>query len=329
MEGKKIGITGGSGFIGSHLVDALVRLGANVYVVDNLSRGRHLNEAAAIWVVDLEEKCPLFTDFDIVFHLAAKVTGIEYNRHHHYEMYMKNQVINMNVVDAVRQSRPGLFVNVSTACVYPHDAPVPTPESAGLVGNPEPTNWGYGLAKWNGEQMTRMMHKEFGTPSMNVRFFNALGPRDYYDESSSHVAPALIRRVLEGDNPVVVWGSGEQTRALVDARDIVKALIKLAEWATEEGRDYEKYKTPLTVNIGHHREVSIKELVHTIVEVAGKEVGTGEGQVKLMFDRRKPDGYARRAADTTKLWELIGWVPDTPLKTTLTDMVADYRERYL
>jgi nucleoside-diphosphate-sugar epimerase len=327
MEGKKIAVTGGAGMIGSHLVELLVRQGNFVYIVDNLARGRTLNELARIWVSDLTKGSPLFEDFDIVYHLAAKVTGIEYNRHNHMDMYMQNQVINMNVADAVVQSKPKLFVNVSTACVYPHDAPVPTPEKYGEVCNPEPTNWGYGVAKWNGEQMARMAHKEAGVPSMNVRFFNALGPRDYYDEETSHVAPALIRRVLEGDNPVVVWGSGKQTRALVDCRDIALALFRLGDWGTRSNV-LANYKTAPAINIGHHHEVSIHDLAFKIIELAGKEVGKEEGQVRLVFDRKKPDGYARRAADTTKLWKLLEWIPDTPLETTLADMIADYRERF-
>lgn len=332
MEGKKIAVTGSAGMIGSHLVEELVLKGAVVFQVDNFTRGKRIHEAAGLWITNLEEKCPLFTDadekpFDIVYHLAAKVTGIEFNRKNHLEMYMRNTVINMNVLNAVMESKPGLFVNVSTACIYPHDAPVPTPESAGLVGNPEPTNWGYGLAKWNAEQATRMVHKEMGIPSMNVRFFNALGPRDYYDEATSHVAPALIRRVLEGDNPVRVWGSGEQTRSLIDCRDISKALVKLGEW-TGGNKAWDNYKTAPAINIGHHNEVSIKDLVFKIIEMNGGEVGAKEGQTQVLFDTKKPDGYARRAADTTKLWKMLEWIPDTPLETTLADMIADFKERY-
>lgn len=315
-------VLGGGGFIGSHLVDHLASLGRQVVVVDDFSRGHRSNlmDALATGLVsvhrhDLREGGILHSDGvlrpgrDVIWHLAAKVTGIEYNRHHHYDMAATNLALNLAVMEAVRQARPKLYVYVSTACVYPHDAPVPTPETAGKIGNPEPTNWGYGVAKWVGEQLATALYQEHRIPTLIVRFFNALGPRDYYDEATSHVAPALIRRVLEGENPVTVWGSGKQTRALVDARDIAKALVMLADCpGAHDARP---------VNIGHEREVSIGELAQTIIDLCDTDA-------TLEFDRSKPDGYPRRAADTTRLRKLIGWVPDTPLDDTLCDMVQEF-----
>lgn len=312
-------VTGGAGFIGSHLVDRLCDAGDTVRVIDNFERGSLFNLQNAIRTgkmhfhnVDLsKERIPL-SRLDVVWHLAAKVTGIEYNRFNQYDMLATNLAINYNVIESVRRQQPRLFVYVSTACVYPHDAPVPTPESAGDIGNPEPTNHGYGVAKWVGEQMVKHLTREHNVPCVIVRFFNAFGGRDHYDEGSSHVAPALIRRVMDGENPVVVWGTGNQTRALVDAEDIAKALVLLS--ATEQAHGQ-------IVNIGHEREVSIRELAETIVRLSGRDV-------RLEFDRTRPDGYPRRAADTTLLRELVGWVPDTPLEVTLEKMLADYQERF-
>ncbi len=319
---KRIVVLGGAGFIGSHLVDALVWRNHSVTVVDNFSRGCHENIEAAVATtlvtvrqVNLESQRPTIPPgTDVVFHLAAKVTGIEYNQSHHYDMLMTNLAINMNVIEAVKAARPELFVYVSTACVYPHDAPVPTPEEAGEVGNPEPTNHGYGVAKWVGEQMVRHLAREHGIPCIIVRFFNAIGPRDYYDEESSHVTPALIKRVIDGENPVTVWGTGNQTRAFVDARDIAKALGLLMDMA--RGRDT---YGPWIVNIGHEREVSIRRLVHEIIAQSARE------NVTVEYDLFRPEGYLRRAADTRRLQSLIGWVPDTPLEETLAVMIEEYR----
>lgn len=313
-----VSVTGGAGFIGSHLVERLVQGGArNIEVFDNLSRGKTNNLSRVTGRVrlltqDLKKSVPLFEPGSIVFHLASKVTGIQYNVVHNWDMFRANERIYLNVCEAVARARPRLFVFVSTACVYPHNAPVPTPESWGDVGDPEPTNHGYGVAKWTGEQMAKYVSREFSVPTLIVRFFNAFGPRDYYDPETSHVAPSLIHRVLSGDNPVVVWGTGKQTRALVDARDIARALVLLAENAGS-GCDI--------VNIGHERECSIEDLASTIIRLSGK-------QARLEFDTSKPNGYERRAADTTRLRELIGWVPDTPLEVTLQDMITDYQERY-
>ena len=321
-------VLGGAGMIGSHLVDALVADEAQVRVIDNFTRGsmENLREAMKTGLVTVKthnlenNKVPIGPD-DVVWHLAAKVTGIEYNRHNQYEMLRSNLAINYNAIESVRRQKPRLFVYVSTACVYPHDAPVPTPESAGNIGNPEPTNHGYGVAKWLGEQMVKHLHREYRVPCLTVRFFNAIGPRDYYDYETSHVVPALIRRVMEGENPLTVWGSGKQRRVFVDSRDIVRALLKLHDFMLTPQTMWEgKYESPIVVNIGHEREISIAALADMIIRACGKE------DVGFVFDTSKPDGYPRRAADTTLLRRFIGWVPDTPLEDTIAEMVQEFKE---
>lgn len=316
-QDKKVIVTGGAGFIGSHLVERLLDAGANISVIDDFSRGHNIieNENVKYYGRDLTIQYRIndFRNVDIMFHLAAKVTSIEYNRHNHYDMLMTNLTINSNVTELARRIEPKLYCFTSTACVYPHDAPVPTPETAAQVCDPEPTNFGYGAAKWMGEQMAQFLHKEHGINSLIFRFFNAFGLRDYYDEATSHVAPALIKRIVDGENPVVVWGTGKQTRVLVDADDLAKGMMLLAEVAYSRQDD-----EPLTVNIGHEREVSIKELAETIIKLTGSDA-------TLEFDTSKPDGYARRAADTLLMRSLVGWVPDTPLEVTLKKMIEEYK----
>lgn len=307
--------------IGSQLCKRLVVAGANVTGLDNNERGRNLTPGVHHYNFDLVEDTIegsgswAFEDAEVVFHLAAKVTGIEYNRFHHLDMMQRNLAINWAVTEKVRDYNPHLYVFVSTACVYPHDAPVPTPESCAEVCDCERSNHGYGIAKWVGEQQARYLALELGIPTLIVRFFNAFGPNDYYDEETSHVAPALIRRVLEGEDPLVVWGTGNQTRALVDCRDIAKALMLLGEKA-----EFTSDHPLLVANIGHKREVSIRELAETICRLAGKSP-------RIVFDDSRPDGYPRRAADTWLLENLLGWVPDTPLEVTLADMIAEYRAK--
>lgn len=312
-HGKEVFVTGGAGFIGSHLVEQLKDY-ANVLVLDDFSRGHTVFGGVDYWRNDLRDPpTSLPINIDVFFHLAAKVTSIEYNRHNHYDMLMTNLAINYNAVELAKHFKPKLFAFTSTACVYPHNAPVPTPESAASVCDPEPTNVGYGISKWVGEQMTQFLHQEHNINSLVFRFFNAFGERDYYDEATSHVAPALIKRVVDGENPIVVWGTGEQTRVLVDAADIAKSMIMLAEVAYDSPTE-----RPLTVNIGHSREVSIKDLAQAIANIAGSDAS-------LEFDTSKPDGYPRRSADTTLMKSLIGWEPDTPLETTLEKMIQEYR----
>ena len=317
---QEVVITGGAGFIGSQLMDYLIRErdARRITIIDNLSRGNLGNildgtvvGRAKLRQDNLEYTIPALPANAIVFHLAAKVTGIEYNRKHQWDMLQANARINLNVAEAVIRQKPKLFVLVSTACVYPHDAPVPTPECFGEICNPEPTNKGYGIAKWMGEQMARFIYQEEGIPTLVVRFFNAIGVRDYYDEETSHVTPAIIRRVMEGDDPVKVWGTGKQSRVFVDAADIAKALTLLAECPDAHNAE--------PVNIGHDREITIADLARKIIEYSGKTP-------ELAFDLSKPDGYPRRAASTHRLKALIGWVPDTWLDSTISEMMEEWCE---
>lgn len=315
-KGQRVIVTGGAGFIGSHLVDALLERGAEVVVIDDLSRGHIENlvgwhERLTLYRANLRTFSPPLKPSDVVFHLAARVTNIQANRHDHLGMLQDNVILNWQMAEAVRRAAPLLYVPVSTVCVYPHDAPVPTPESAGWPMAPEPTNEGYGLAKGIQEKQGAYLCQELGIPVLVPRFSNAIGERDYYDTASSHVVPALIRRVMEGESPLRVWGSGEQTRVFVDAADIAEALVRLAETpAAHDGQP---------VNIGHGREISIRRLVHEVLaacEVAGR---------KVEFDTSKPDGHKRRAVDTSRLRSLIDWEPPTLLEETLAKMVGEYR----
>jgi nucleoside-diphosphate-sugar epimerase len=321
MKGKVL-VTGGAGFIGSHLVNRLIDNDYHVTVVDDLSRGRFQNLGLSAPTKSRKNltfyQYPIETlnsllGCDIVFHLAAKISNIEYNRHHHLEMMQDNLRINNIMTDLVMRYQPVQYTFVSTACVYPHDARVPTPESDAHCCCPEPTNWGYGVAKWVGEQQARYIHLEMCIPTTVVRFFNAFGWNDYYDWESSHVAPALIRKAHERDE-IMVWGSGTQTRVLVDAADIARILIRLLEC-----EDYGAHNGQ-PINIGHRNEISMLELAMRIKSLMGK-------QVDIRTDPSKPDGYMRRAADPTRLEDLIGEVDWTPLNHTLRTMITDYRRQ--
>jgi len=281
-------VTGGAGFVGSHLVEILVRQGAIVRVVDNLERGRPENLHAVRDVIefqqrdlrDLYQAQEAVAGTDIVMNMAARVTGIQYNREHHGEMFTANTLIATNTLEAARQEGVGRYLCVSTACIYPHDAIVPTPESEGDRGSPEPTNEGYGWAKRMSEKQAQYYAHEYGMEIAIVRPFNAYGPRDYYDDKTSHVIPALVKKVLGGDNPVHVWGSGNQTRAFV-----------------------------------HDQETSIRELVEKICEMTGRSP-------EIHYDSSLPEGYPRRAADTTKLRAVTGgFVPKISLEEGLAQMI--------
>lgn len=312
---RRVVVTGGAGFIGSHLVELLVQDGAIVTVADLLQRGTrerlHAVEGeirlAQVDVGTLEGARVATRHQEIVLNLAAKVTGIEYNRCHNADMFTANMNIGSAMLEAAAENDVGRFLVVSTACIYPHDAVVPTPESEGSRGLPEPTNEGYGWAKRMTEQLGWYCARETGMEVAMCRPFNAYGPRDHWDERTSHVIPALIKRVMDGDQPLVVWGSGRQTRAFLHARDAALGMKLIAEHAT----------TPDPINIGHDHETSIGELVEHILAITGRDP-------EVVYDTSRPDGYARRAADTTRLRTVTGWSPGTPLDAGLLEMVEEY-----
>lgn len=318
---KKVLVAGGAGFIGSYLVELLVEDGAEVTVADNLERGKLENlskvmDGIRFEKVDLRNfaQCKkACKGQEVVMNLAAKVAGIEYNRIHQRDMFENNMLLQQLVIQAAHQQGVNRFLQVSTACVYPRDAIVPTPESEGFRGEPEPTNSGYGWAKRMGERLAEFYARQTDMEVCIARPFNAYGLRDYYDEKTSHVIPALIKKVLDGDDPVVVGGSGNQTRVFVHARDLARGLKLVTE----------KYAVGDPVNIGHDDEISIKELLQRILALAGKNPD-------VFYDTSMPEGYLRRAADTTKLKEVTGgFVPQISLDEGLKEMIQGYETRGL
>lgn len=311
-KSKKVLVTGGCGMVGSYVTELLVQAGAEVRVADNLFRGSKDFIASVLDsveflqrdLIDLDTCREVCQGQEVVMNLVAKVTGIEYNRTHQREMFETNLLLQRNVIHAAAEAGTKRFLQVSTACVYPHDAIVPTPESEGSRGTPEPTNEGYGWAKRMGERLAEYYTRETNMACVIVRPFNAYGPRDNFDEAESHVIPALIGRILRGDDPVEIWGSGNQKRVFVHARDIAKAMI-LAAWKAPAGE-------PL--NIGHDQMVSIRELFDTICRVVGRNP-------KTFYNATKPEGYPARAADTTQLRRITGFVPSTTLEEGIREML--------
>lgn len=314
-KNKKVLVTGGAGFIGSYLSELLVHAGAHVTIADSLSRGTQSRIEGISDQVRLErtdlfqyENClKVCGGQEIVLNLAAKVTGIEYNRFHMADMFEANMKLQMNVLHAAHEAGVRRFLQISTACIYPHDAKVPTPESEGDRGSPEPTNEGYGWAKRMGEKLAEYYSREKGIEVLIARPFNAYGPRDHFDAATSHVIPALMKRILDGEDPVLIWGSGNQSRVFIHAKDVARGMMLIAE----------KAPPALPINIGHDREVTIKELFRRICTVVGKSP-------KPKFDTTKPDGYPRRAADTTRLCEITGFVPSISLEEGLREMYEHF-----
>lgn len=313
---KKVLVTGGTGFIGSHVVEKLVEKGAYVTTLDRMRGGKirnigYLADKVNILsgdCADMDAARNACRRQDIVMNLAAKVGGIAYNRTHQATMLSDNLAIATTMMEAARREDVGRFLVVSSACIYPSDAVIPTPETEGFRGEPEPTNGGYGWAKRMAEKLGMYYQEQYGMKVGIVRPYNAYGPRDHFDPESSHVIAAIIKRVFDDENPLKVWGSGNQTRAFLYVEDFAHGLIEAIE----------KYPIADPVNIGTDEEVSIRELVEMIVKLSGKKT-------EITFDTSKPDGSPRRNSDNIKAKEHVGFVAHTSLAEGLKRTIEWYR----
>jgi GDP-L-fucose synthase len=314
---RKVLVTGGAGFIGSYLTELLLEEGAVVTVADNLSHGRLENLAGVRDKVRFIECDLRFLDVceriaagqDAVLNLAAPAFGVEYSMTHHGEMLTDTILIGFNMLEAARRAGVKRFLVVSSSCVYPDDAALPTPEDEGWRGTPETVNEGYGWGKRMVELQGQYYAREYGMEVAIARPFNAYGPREPIDKEKAHVMPALIQKILNEDDPVTVWGSGDQTRSFVHARDFALGLKLIAEC----------HAVADPVNVGHDRETTIRDLAERIVRLSGNDC-------RLYYDLTKPEGATRKSADVRKLRGVTSFTPQITLDEGLSEMISYFRE---
>ena len=316
-QNRQVVVPGGAGFIGSYLVEQLVAEGACVTVVDNLESGRlsNLGEVKNDItflqgdVTDIDFSREVFDGKDVVMNLAARAPGVGHSHTHHVELLGRNVQVGSAVLEAARQAGVARVLVVSSSCVYPDDAPVPTPELSVCTGEPERANSGYGWAKRALELLARNYAKNFGLQIAIARPFNAYGARDLASGETSHVIPALIRRLLSNAPQLVVWGSGRQTRSFVHARDVAAGLRLLTE----------HYAVCDAVNVGHDHEVAMCDLAEMLMLLSGITK-------TVVFDTSKPEGCLRKSADMTKFRQVTnGFEPQTDIKQGLVEMIEVHR----
>lgn len=297
-KNKRVFITGGHGFIGRVLVEMLKQAGAKV----TAPKHRELELKSARAVVRA------VSGHDLVFHLAAVVGGIHFNQIHPASLLRDNLLPTINVVEAARKAKVNRTLIVSSACVYPRFCTIPTPETDGFKAEPEPTNYGYGWSKRIAEILGKTYAQEYGMKIGLVRPYNAYGPGDNFDPARSHVIPALIKRVVDGENPLLVWGDGSASRSFIYVDDVVKGMMQALE----------KYPVPDPINLGTSEETKITDLVNLIVRLAGKKI-------KIQFDSGKPNGQPRRNCDVTKAKAILGFKAEIKLIQGLPEVIKYYR----
>jgi UDP-glucose 4-epimerase len=316
--GKRVLVTGGAGFVGSYLVEDLLQRGAQVRVVDDFSSGHRDNlesvrsecELIEGDLRDPEVAVSAASGMDVVMHLASRAYGMLLSGSLNDEMLRDNCLMTFHVLDACRTEEVERTLMVSSSCVYDDSSPVPTPELPVHVGRPESVNEGYGWAKRILEIQSRYVSERFGVPIAIVRPFNAYGGRYRWAGSASHVVPSLTKKVLDRDRPVVIWGSGEQVRDLLHAKDFALGF----RLAVEQSVDCEP------INLAGGITVRLTDLVKEIAQLAGIEV-------EIAFDPSKGEGRRRKEADLTRLrTKLPDFAPTVSLEDGLRDMI-DWYER--
>jgi GDP-L-fucose synthase len=243
-----------------------------------------------------------------VFHLAAKVAGVGYNSKHSGTILYENVSAGLNILEAAVSCGVERILLASSACVYSRDSAVPTPETEGFIGHPEPTNLGYGWAKRFLEVQALCYATQHPIKIALPRMYNAYGPRDDFSWETSHVIPALIRKVVEGDDPIKVWGDGSQTRSFLYVSDFLEGLMLTLE----------RHPECDPVNIGSEEEVTILDLVNLIIKIVGS-------QAHVEFEREKPRGQPRRVGDYSKAKELLGFKRRVGLAEGIGRTVSWYR----
>lgn len=287
LKDKKILITGGAGFFGSHVVDVLKKRGVPQ---SSLTIPRSKDFDLRMW--DVCKK--IVQRKDVVIHMAANVGGIGYNREHAGELFYDNAIMGIQMMEASRQAGVKKYVQIGTICAYPKFTPVPFKEDDLWNGYPEETNAPYGIAKKMFLVQAQAYRQQYGFNAIYLLPVNLYGPGDDFDPASSHVIPGLIKKVYDakqtGANFIEVWGSGTPSREFIYVEDAAEAVILATE----------KYDKPEPVNIGAGFEITIKELVELIYKLMNF---TGE----IRWDKTKPDGQPRRMLDTSRAKKEFGF----------------------
>jgi GDP-L-fucose synthase len=300
-------VTGGSGFLGRHLVRLLQDSGCSRLIAPRRAEANLLREAHI-------QRLLLTHRPDLVIHLAAVVGGIGANRANPGSFLYQNLMMGAQLIEACRALGVTKFVQVGTICCYPKFTPVPFQEENLWNGYPEETNAPYGLAKKLLMVQLQAYRAQYSFNGINVLLVNLYGPGDNCDPQTSHVIPALIRKCVaakeRGERYVTVWGTGNPTREFLYVEDAARGILLAAE----------HLETSEPVNIGSGQEISIHDLA---VLIAAKTGFTGA----IRFDASQPDGQPRRCLDISRARQWLGFEPRVPLSEGLDRTIAWYLQQ--
>ena len=299
-------VSGAAGFLGRHVMDEL-RARSTGRVIAVRSADYDLREQAAVERLYADNP-----DTSMVIHLAANVGGIGINRVHPGLFFYENIMMGTLMLEYARRAGVEKFVGIGTVCSYPKFAPVPFREDELWNGYPEETNAPYGLAKKMLLVQSQAYRQEYGYNAIHLLPVNLYGPHDKFDLESSHVIPAVIRKMVDaqaqGLDQVTLFGDGSPTREFLFVRDAARGIVQAAE----------HYEGAAPVNLGSAYEISIRDLVEIIADEVGYR---GE----LIWDTSKPNGQPRRKLDVTRAQREFGFVAQTDFRAGLRETIQWYR----
>jgi GDP-L-fucose synthase len=305
-KNKKVCVTGGAGFLGSHLIENLEKRGASDIFIPKIEDYNLVDIADVKRLLDVSKP-------DMIIHLAAHVGGIGANREHPAEFFYDNLMMGVQLIHEAWKRNVEKFVAIGTVCAYPKFTPVPFKEDDIWNGYPEETNAPYGLAKKMLLTQSQAYRQQYGFNSIFLIPVNLYGPRDNFRPESSHVIPALIKKCVEavanGAKEVVIWGDGSPTREFIFVDDAAEGIALAAE----------KYNGSDPVNIGSGYEISIKDLAELIARLTGFEG-------KLAWDTSKPNGQPRRGLDVSRASESFGFKAKMSFEKGLRKTIDWYLE---
>jgi GDP-L-fucose synthase len=297
---RRVLVTGGGGFLGSHLVERLQETGDEVVVARRTDYD----------LTSMDDTARLFDDAEpeLVFHLAAEVGGIGANRANPGRYWYANLMMGAHVLEQGRLHGTRKVVVAGTVCAYPKFTPVPFREDELWNGYPEETNAPYGVAKKSVLVGGQAYREQYGLHTIFLLPANLYGPRDNFHETNAHVIADLIRKMDDGREEVVLWGDGSPTREFLYVEDCAEGFLLAAE----------RYDGDEPVNLGAGKEISIRVLAELVADVVGFEG-------RITWDTSMPNGQPRRSVDASRARELFGFEARTPLREGLERTVAWYR----
>jgi GDP-L-fucose synthase len=306
LENKSIVVTGGAGFLGRQVVAQLIEAGANPEMISiPRSRDCDLTQMSACEAAVKNQ--------DLVIHLAAHVGGIGLNREKPAELFYDNLMMGTQLIHAAYQAGVEKFVCVGTICAYPKFTPVPFKEDDLWIGYPEETNAPYGIAKKALLVQLEAYRQQYDFNGIYLLPVNLYGPEDNFNPRSSHVIPALIRKVYEaqqrGDAEIPVWGDGSPSREFLYSTDAARGIVMATQ----------RYNDADPVNLGTNNEIKIRDLIETICDLM-------EFKGKIVWETDQPNGQPRRCLDTQRAKDRFGFTAQVGFRDGLKQTIDWYRQ---